>query len=218
MKSLRLVFLAFVFFSCSSSGDEEVVRYSDISPNSKHKHHEVKKEDKPANERPVKSVFLAVIDSIRPESSWQKWDSILFPDRFGAGTTEKWIVHSDIDSVLLIHYGFRDSTSAKNAFYNWIDCFGPSCKSYTVGGNIRTKNKYTYFFVGTNDIYFVESQKNIDPVAIRDAISQKKKPVKVNKNENWLYTVVSKPSGKAVWKRVIGGVEQEIKNWNEDSK
>lgn len=217
MKSLLIVFVVLSLFSCSS-GNEEVVKYSDISPNSKHKHHDVKKEVKRTNERPDKSVFLAIVDSIRPEANWQKWDSILFPDRFGAKSTEKWIIKSDIDSVLLIHYGFKDSTSAKNAFYNWIDCFGPVCKSYTVGGNIRTKNKYTYFFVGANDIYFVESQKNIDPLILRDAITQKKKQVKVNKNENWLYTVVSKPSGKAVWKRVVGGVEQEIKNWNEDSK
>ncbi len=217
MKLALGLIITFVLFSCSSD-NEEVVKYSDISPNSKGKHHKKLEKEKVMNERPEKSVFLAMVDSIRPNANWQVWDSILFPDRFGAKSTEKWIVKSEVDSVLLIHYGFKDSTSTKNAFYNWLDCFGSNCKSYTVGGNVKTKNKYTYFFVGPNDIYFVESQKNVDQEILREAITHKKPSTKVNKNENWLYTVISKPSGKAVWKRVVGGEEQEIKNWNEDSK
>ena len=191
--------------ACGSSS-EETVDYSDLSPNSKPKKHSELNTDSITNEKPTESVYLSLIDSLRPEDTWQKWDTVLFPDRFGASKSEKWIVKGEKDSLVLLYFKFKDSLLTKNAFYNWIDCFGPKCTSYTVGGNIKIKGKYSYFFVGDSYIYYIEANKAIKQEAIRTQFF--KKPEK----ENWLYMVESKPAGKASWKRVVKGEEREIKN------
>ncbi len=195
--------------SCGS-GEGEAVNYSDLSPNSKPKDHSDLTIDSVANEKPTESAYLSLIDSIRPNDTWQKWDTVLFPDRFGASKTEKWIVKGENDSLVLLYFKFKDSLLTKNAFYNWIDCFGAKRTSYTIGGNIKVKGKYSYFFVGDSYIYYIEANKAIKQETIRSQFFKKRE------KENWLYMVESKPTGKASWKRVVKGEEREIKNSYED--
>jgi hypothetical protein len=201
------VLVLLVLASCGSK-EADTVDFDELSPNSKPRKHSELSVDSVSNEKPKESVYLSLIDSLRPEDTWQKWDTILFPDRFGASKTEKWIVKGDNDSLVLLYFKFRDSLLTKNAFYNWIDCFGPKCKSYTVGGNIKIKGKYSYFFVGDSYIYYLEASKAIKPEIIRSHTYGKGKPEK----ENWLYMVEAKPMGKTVWKRIVKGEEREIKN------
>lgn len=215
MKVVGILCSLVVLVSCSSN-DTETVKYSDISSNGKERVEKVDSTDLVKNERPEASAFLRFADTINKDAIWQLWDSTLFLDRFGAKTMEKWIVkNSEVDSLVLLHYAFKDSLLTKNAFFNWLDCFGPNCNSYTVGGNLRVKGKYNYIFVNDQNIYSFESKKSLSPELIRSCILAKKAK---KENDNWLFAVVTKPTGKASWKKVVKGKEQEIKNWNEDSK
>ncbi len=215
MKLIGILCIAVMFAACSSN-EPEVVKYSDISPNGKEREEKIDSTNIVKNERPEESAFLRFADTINKDALWQQWDSTLFLDRFGAKTMEKWIVkNSETDSLVLLHYAFKDSLLTKNAFFNWLDCFGPNCNSFTVGGNVRVKGKYNYIYVNEKNIYSFESKKSISPELIRACMLAKKAK---KEDESWLYTVVSKPTGKAAWKKVVKGKEQEIKNWNEDSK
>lgn len=188
--------------SCTSSG-EEAVNYSDISPNGKR--HDYKEEkDSVKTDRPEKSAFFALADTLIPEAGWIQWDSMLFPDRFGASSSEKWILKTEKDSLIVLNYTFKDSLKTKNAFFNWIDCFGPKCTSYSVGGNIRVKGKYAYFLVGEKQLMYVEGSHKFDEKVIRSSFYAKPK------TENWIYLIQMNPTGKAVWKRIVKGEEQPI--------
>ncbi len=188
--------------SCTSP-DDETVNYSDISPNGKqHDYHEEK--DSVKTERPDESAFLTLADTLLPDAGWIKWDSLLFPDRFGASSSEKWILKTEKDSMVLLNYTFKDSLKTKNAFFNWIDCFGPKCTSYSIGDNIRVKGKYAYFLVGEKQLMYLEGLHKMNEKTLRASFYPKPK------NENWIYLVQMTPTGKAVWKRIVKGEEQPI--------
>lgn len=195
-----------VVLTACSSGETETVKYSDLSPNSKGKNHEVDSTDAVKNERPEKSVYLNLVDTLRGDDNWKKWDTLLFADRFGARTSEKWIVKDEKDSLILLNFTFKDSLQTRNALFNWLDCFGPNCTSYTVGGDLKLKGKYLYLFVDATSIYYIESQSRLKQELLRTVFN--KKPDK----ENWMYMVQSKPGAKAEWKRVTKGVATDIKN------
>ena len=73
------------------------------------------------NERPEKSLFLSIVDTMMLDSRWVKWDTLLFPDRFGPNAQEKWMTIGAKDSLVLLRYQFKDSLRTKNAFFNWIN-------------------------------------------------------------------------------------------------
>src|SRR3989338_4079116 len=106
---------------------------------------------------------------------------------------------------------YNDSLRTKNAFFNWIDCFGPKCKSYTVGANIRIPKRAALWLVGSKELVIIEGNKAIDEKLIREILS------KDPKKENWLYLVNIPKSGKTTWKRIDKGEEKPIVKTDENS-
>jgi len=199
---IGILMLTVGIVGCNSSGDD-VVNYSDISPNGK-QHNYKEEQDTVDAKRPEKSAFFALADTLIPEAGWIQWDSTLFPDRFGASSSEKWILKTENDSLIVLNYTFKDSLKTKNAFFNWIDCFGPKCTSYVIGDNIRVKGKYAYFLIGEKQLMYLEGSHKMDEKTIRSSFYAKPK------TENWIYLVRMTPTGKTVWKRIVKGEEQPI--------
>ncbi|ASS48262.1 MAG: hypothetical protein A3D31_19105 [Candidatus Fluviicola riflensis] len=205
--------LLLVLIACTEQ-PAETVNYDELAPGSG-KYND-KQSDKPidssiVNERPESSLFLAIVDTMMLESRWVKWDTLLFPDRFGPNAQEKWMTIGTKDSLVLLRYQFKDSLRTKNAFFNWIDCFGPKCKSYTVGANIRIPKRAALWLVGSKELVIIEGNKAIDEKLIREILS------KDPKKENWLYLVNIPKSGKTTWKRIDKGEEKPIVKTDENS-
>jgi hypothetical protein len=193
---------------------EETVGYDDLAPTSDKysEQQNAKKIDSSfVNERPESSLFLAIVDTMMLDSRWMKWDTLLFPDRFGPNAQEKWMTIGSKDSLVLLRYQFKDSLRTKNAFFNWIDCFGPKCKSYTVGGNIRIPKRTALWLVGSKEMVIIEGNKTIDEKVVRALLNNDPK------KENWLYLVNIPKSGKTTWKRIDKGVEKPIVKTDENS-
>lgn len=128
-------------------------------------------------------------------------DSVLFSDRFGAKQTEKWYYQTDSDSLVFFHWEFKDSLKTFNTFYNWIDCYGPKCKSIQVGMPAAFSKRATLFLVEDKHFYFVESDLNINPEKYLSYFDPPKKaasklPAKFKK---WKYVVIQQPRKKAEW-------------------
>jgi hypothetical protein len=193
---------------------EETVGYADLAPTSD-KYTEQQKaqttDSSVVNERPESSLFLAIVDTMMLESRWVKWDTMLFPDRFGPNAQEKWMTIGSKDSLVLLRYQFKDSLRTKNAFFNWIDCFGPKCKSYIVGGNIRIPKRTALWLIGSKEMVIIEGNKAIDEKVVRTLLNDDPK------KENWLYLVNIPKSGKTTWKRIDKGVEKPIVKTDENS-
>jgi hypothetical protein len=144
-------------------------------------------------------VFLQLSDSLFPDATWKALDTLLFPDRFGANKSEKWILTTKNDSLTFMQFQFSDSLRTKNAFFNWLDCFGTNCTSYKVGGNVKIKNRNALFLVGEKALVLVESAKKIDEKGIVGAFD------KDTLKQNWMYLVTMPRTGKTNWKKVKNG-------------
>lgn len=203
-----------LLFSCTGKKEEVVdfdqlgpgsEKYTDAAPDSTVQQLTV------VSERPETSVLLAVADTLLPGANWLKWDSVLFPDRFGAKSVEKWIVTGPKDSLVLLRYEFKDSLRTKNAFFNWMDCFGARCTSYVIGDNVRLSKRNGLLLVGEKQLLFIEGNRPLKEIEIRASLE--KDPEK----ENWLYVVTIPRKGKTVWKRIDKGIEKPIKKVYENS-
>lgn len=203
VKSLIGFFVALlVLASCGQK--EEKIDFDDLAPVSERYGKDDRKQDTAAvstDERPDQSDYLRIADTLLPGNQWKSWDTTLFADRFGPQFTEKWIVTGQTDSMTLQHYVFRDSLRTKNAFFNYLDCFGPKCRSYMVGDNLRIPKRNGLVLIGEKNIYILEANRKIDEAAVRKTL------VKDPKEEKWLYIVTVPKSGKTVWKRIDKGNE-----------
>jgi hypothetical protein len=220
LKYTVFAFLA-ILFSCTSK-PEETVAFDDLAPTSE-RYKEGRGSDtavqvKVVDQRPASSLFLSIVDTLMDDSRWVKWDTVLYPDRFGPKKQEKWFTVGQNDSLVLLRYEFRDSSMTKNAFFNWLDCFGPKCKSYSVGDNIRIPRRSGLVLVGAKELIILEGGRSLDEMLIRGTLLQQlsgKKPDP--KKENWLYIVSIPKSGKTTWKRIDKGEEKPIIRTNENS-
>jgi len=217
-----------LLFACTS-GKEETVDFEDIAPTSeryKDDYKDTVKQVKIVDERPENSLFLKVVDTLMTDASWKKWDTVLYADRFGPKEQEKWIATGKNDSLVLLRYQFRDSSMTKNAFFNWIDCFGPKCKSYVVGDNIRIQRRNALYLIGEKQIVVIEGNRPVNEKTVRETLLLQrsgkakltaKQLEKEQENENWLYIVNIPKAGKTTWKRIDKGEDKPIIRINENS-
>jgi hypothetical protein len=208
------VVLCLAIISSCGSSEEESVNFDDIAPTSEKYQNEAKKDfDKELvkSEKPAVSEFLTLGDSLFPDATWKNWDTLLFLDRFGAIASEKWILTNDKDSVVFLSYSFKDSLRVKNAFYNWLDCFGAPCKSYKVGQNAKYNKRNTLVYVAPQQVVLVESSGKLKEENIRFILQKEKK------KQFWIYILDAPKKGKTVWKRIEKGEEKPISKVDENS-
>lgn len=198
--------LVLSFVSCTDS-KKETLTLDEIS----HTTDKFKDVDKPQeipkiqDEKPQSAYFLTAFDSLYKDASWFKLDSLLFPDRFGPSKLEKWYLLNQKDSLVALHYAFKDSLRTKNAFFNWIDCYGPKCISYRVGSQFKKQSRNSLFLVGVNDLVYMESKLAIPADQVIELLNEKKK------DQNWLYVVEIPARSKTRWSVMKEGELEELK-------
>lgn len=199
--------LGFVFAVSCKDDQEKTLTLDDISHSTdKFENIDDKKEISTVkDEKPETGYFLAAFDSVYKETSWFKLDSLLFPDRFGPSNMEKWYLLNEKDSIVALHYEFKDSLRTKNAFFNWLDCYGPKCNSYQVGDQFRKQSRNSLFLVGANHLVYIESRFPIAAEKLLGLFNEKKK------EQNWIYMVQIPARKKTSWSVVKEGAFLEIK-------
>lgn len=209
MKLFTLAVLAFLItliVSCSD-GEKNTVSLDDISHTSdKFDHIDDSKEiDEIKDQKPEKGYFLAAFDSIYKGASWFKLDSLLFPDRFGPSKMEKWYLLTQKDSIVALHYEFKDSLRTKNAFFNWLDCYGPTCTSYQVGSQFKKQSRNSLFLIGENQLIYLEAKLPIELDKLIGILDEKKE------DRNWMYVVEIPGRKKTRWSVMKEGELKELK-------
>jgi hypothetical protein len=217
-----------LLFACTSQ-PEETVDFDDLAPTSERYKDDRKDTTEQVvitDERPKNSLFLSIVDTLMYDASWKNWDTSLYVDRFGSKEQEKWIATGKNDSLVLLHYEFRDSSMTKNTFFNWIDCFGPKCKSYVVGDNIRIPRRNALVLVGEKRMIVIEGNRPVNEKTVRETLLLQKtgkarlsasQLKKEHESENWLYIVTIPKAGKTSWKRIEKGEEKPIIRINENN-
>ncbi|MGV3629997.1 MAG: hypothetical protein ACO1O6_02275 [Bacteroidota bacterium] len=205
MKNTAFIFLSgLLLFACTSK-PEETVSFDDLTSDSEKygKNDTVAEVEKKAFYfDSISPLSQNLIDSLEfSRDLIFPLDSVLFSDRFGAKQTEKWYYKTEKDSLVFFHWEFKDSLKTLNTFYNWIDCYGPKCKSIQVGMPAVFSKRATLFLVEDKHLYFVESDLKIDSEKYLTYFdppqkAKSKLPAKVKK---WKYVVIQQPRKKAEW-------------------
>lgn len=205
-KILTVFFFLILLVSCNDP-KTDTVTLNDISHTSDKFDH-IDDDKKPAeikDQKPKTGYFLAAFDSIYKDASWFTVDSLLFPDRFGPSKMEKWYLLSSKDSIVALHYEFKDSLRTKNAFFNWIDCYGPKCASYQIGSQFKKQSRNSLFLIGANRLIYMESQLPIKAEELIRILNEKKK------DQNWIYVLEIPGKKKTRWSTVKEGEIKELK-------
>lgn len=196
MKLIGVFFVLFLIFSCSEK-QENSVDFNEISDREDEKQRTEKQKDLSVDsEKPEESVFLHAFDSIFPEATWTKWDTLLFVDRFRPKQTEKWILVSEKDSLNLSTYNFKDSIQTRNAFFNWLDCFGAKRQNLVVGSMLKVKGRNLQILVNSTSITVVESSRSINQEKLIKSMNHKVKEL------DYMYLVDSPIGKKTVWSKM----------------
>lgn len=196
-KSFLFYALVLSLLSCSNK-KEEVVTFDDITMSSERYKEGQTTNDMtstiPTDYEQLTKFSKTLVDSLVYEK--EKiflLDTILFSDRFGAKKTEKWYYKTEKDSLVFMHWEFKDSIKAQNTFYNWLDCYGPSCKSIMIGQEVKFSKRCLSFLLQNNHLFSIESNAKQDVELYLNLFDN------LNWNKNWKYIMIQAPRKKGLW-------------------
>ena len=159
-RNFAIYVLVFVLFSCGEKSKNEVIDMSEISPSSNRNYDD---DSKPEEIDTIDYGFnSAVVNELGLNlSDIHLYEYPLFPDRFNPRTTKKLVLMQEMDSTFFCQWSYRDSVATKNAFYNWIDCFGERCKSIKMYERANLQKENFVLFMSDTAIVYISSSKQL---------------------------------------------------------
>lgn len=189
-----------LLFSCKNE-EAETVDFNDIvKPSEKYGNSDTVKTEaraEPVYYDSVSAFSQQLSDSLAfDRKQLFKLDTLIYPDRFGAKQTDKWYYISPKDSLVFMRWQFKNRVQTQNTFFNWLDCYGPRCKTIAVGEAASFSKRSVLFLIRDKEMIFVESAQKMDGGKLLAIISN------LEKQKQWQYFILQQPKGKAVWKTV----------------
>lgn len=152
--TLSIIFL----IACSSKGDEKPKKFDPSKKTiSDHKVEIVAGPDS----------LLFWKERYQSDSVRIKFDSVFpsftrhFMDRFNAKSFIKNKLYVENDSIIHYRWSFKDSTTAKNALYNWLDCFGNKCNPIKMYESFKSEKQHSLIFINQKSISYISSNHNL---------------------------------------------------------
>jgi hypothetical protein len=204
MKNNYLFLLSLILLisaACGGNQKDKVIDMKDITPQAKHKEPVLKAEEKASdygfNRSVADSVGLKVmeIDSV---------EEPFFVDRFSPRSQIKLQLQLKEGQLLYCQWTFKDSLKTKNAFYNWIDCYGEKCKSIHFGQKVNFQKDNFRLFMNDTSITYISSSLKL---STKDWQAYLKS---VNGVEEWKLIIEQATSGKAKWMRFFDDKLEEL--------
>lgn len=154
-KALIYIFMLVGLTMCRTK-EEKILKLDDLLPKSEH----------------VSTIDTADLRSPEEDllSSFNrttiKFDSLhllglkdrLFPSRFGPDTTLMLQLSGEKGTVKYYRWTFSDSTRTINALLNWLDCFGPNCRSLRLGDEVNFQRNPMQLFVNDTSLIYIDAE------------------------------------------------------------
>jgi len=202
MNRILFLLIGLTLFACEQK-KQKVIDMSDITPHSERDTNGNAKEDK-------KDVIdygfdLKIADEIGLQV--MEIDSIsepLFPDRFSPKKIKKLTLQLKENPITYCHWTFKDSIRTKNALYNWIDCFGPNCKSIKYGQKMNFQKDNFILFESDTSLTYISSPSKLsvdDWLKYFELTSELK---------DWKLLIYQGTRAKATWYKVVEGKKEPI--------
>lgn len=191
------LFPVLLFFACSGEKDNDVVNINEIMPHAKRTSNP---RDTSASTPTITGFDLEVAQQIGWKfSAVAQTEAPLFPDRFYPKNSHKLTLFTPTDSTFFCQWAFKDSTATNNAFYNWLDCFGASCKSIKVNENINFQRDNFILLLNDTSITYITSPAPINTEQWLHYFELK------NELNNWKTIIQQGRKKKATWSTMIDG-------------
>jgi hypothetical protein len=116
-----------------------------------------------------------------------------FIERFPNKKIFNFILESKNSTVKHLQIDYLDSNSMKNAFFNFLDCYGKDCKSIELFQKVKFSKNFFVLLASTKSIHIIESEFNQNPKKWINLLrySNKKDPIK--------FIIIQKKQQKAKW-------------------
>lgn len=201
---MLFLLIGLTLFACTQK-KPKVIDMSDITP------HSERENDGKANDDKSKIIDYGFDLKIADEVGLQvmEIDSIgepLFPDRFSPKKIKKLTLHLKENSITYCHWTFKDSIHTKNAFYNWIDCYGSNCKSIKYGQKMNFQKDNFILLESDTSLTFISS-----PIKLiaDDWLKYFELQTEI---KDWKLMIYQATRGKATWCSVIEGKKEPLKS------
>lgn len=196
MTRLLTFFVLFLgIVSCQQEKEDSVIDMRDVIPQSTKQDSE-----KMVNTLPDtlgSYIDTSILSNLKLNvSSIRKIDLDVTPQRLSPRSSCMYKMGYKSDSLIYLHWSYKDSVFTKNAFYNWLDCFGKNCKSVRLGESLMMQREGFLLFVSDTSITYLSSQQ---PLKKEDWIAYFEE---FSKRKNWRMVVEQKNNAKAKWYQV----------------
>ena len=86
-----------------------------------------------------------------------------FIERFPNKKIFNFILESKNSEVKHLQIDYLDSNTLKNAFFNFLDCYGKDCKSIELFQKVKFSKTFFMLITTTKSIHIIESDNNLNP-------------------------------------------------------
>ncbi len=117
----------------------------------------------------------------------------MFVDRFQPKSFKKLNLQMKEGVVFFGQWTFKDSLRTMNAFFNWLDCFGPNCKSHKYLGEEKYQSDAMLIFLNDTSFTYITSSLPLDEKKWQKCLALN------YGNDFWDLVVVQKKQRKALW-------------------
>lgn len=161
MKQISLFSIAFALQLLISCTSNDIEKTKEFDPSKK------RSTDKKVEVVALPDSLLFWKERYQSDSVKIKFDSLSpsftrhFIDRFNAKSFIKNKLYVENDSVLHFRWSFKDSTTKKNALYNWLDCFGNNCNSIKMYESFKSEKQNSLIFINQKSISFISSKNSL---------------------------------------------------------
>ena len=85
-----------------------------------------------------------------------------FIQRFPYKNATNLLLESKKNLVKHLQINYADSNAMKNAFFNYLDCYGKDCKSIELFQKVKFSKTFFMLITTTNSIHIIESDNNLN--------------------------------------------------------
>ena len=191
-----------ILFRCTSSTNDKKVKLHNKKKYYKH--------EKPTPNK-EKDTLIVLFDRYNQDSVNLEITKIspnlekTFIERFPNKKIFNFILESKNSEVKHLQIDYLDSNSMKNAFFNFLDCYGKDCKSIELFQKVKFSKTFFMLLASTKSIHIIESEFNQNPKKWINLLrlSNNKDPIK--------FIIVQQKQKKAKWFSYSNFVLTEVK-------
>ena len=155
--SISTLLAGFFILACSTNNNQKREKTENKKINNK-KPKEIQKED----------TLIAIFEFYNQDSVNLEITKInlnpekTFIQRFPYKNATNLLLESKKNLVKYLQINYADSNAMKNAFFNYLDCYGKDCKSIELFQKVKFSKTFFMLITTTNSIHIIESENNLN--------------------------------------------------------